>query len=269
MTAKKNGTSRVERVARLRWVPIPKMRVSPMAQRELNQARVDHLAAHFDPEQIGHPVVSDRDGHFWIIDGQHRIEALKEVGWGDQSVQCEVYDGLSETDEAELFLLRNDTLTVNAFDKFTVGVNAERAMETDINRIVLSNRLVVSRDEIPGAIRAVGTLRRVYQRGGPAILSRTLRIVRDSYGDPGMEGPVIDGLGHLCQRYNGDLNDSEAVAKLANAHGGVNGLLGKAENIRRKTGNPKAHCVAAAAVEIINAGSKGGKKLPSWWKADG
>lgn len=267
MTNKKNGTTRVERVARLRWVSIDKMRVSAMAQRELNQARVDHLAAHFDPEQIGHPVVSERDGNYWIIDGQHRIEALKQIGWGDQSVQCEVYDGLTDTDEAELFLVRNDTLTVHALDKFKVGVNADRAVETDINRIVLSNNLVVSRDKIPGAIAAVGTLQRVYKRGGGPILSRTLRIVRDAYGDPGMEAAVIDGLGHLCQRYNGDLNDSEAVAKLTKAHGGVNGLLGKAENIRRKTGNPKALCVAAAAVEIINSG-KGGKKLPSWWKSD-
>jgi hypothetical protein len=47
-------------------------------------------------------------------------------------------------------------------------------------------------------------------------------------------------------------------------HGGVNGLLGRAEQIRRQTGNPKNHCVAAAAVEAINRG-RGGKKLPSWW----
>jgi hypothetical protein len=261
-----NNSTRVERVARLKWIPIEKMRVSPMAQRELNQARVDHLAANFDPEQIGHPVVSFRDGHFWIIDGQHRVETMKAVGWGDQSVQCEVYEGLSETDEAELFLLRNDTLTVNAFDKFTVGVNAGRDTESDINRIVLANGLVVSRDRIPGAIAAVGTLRRVYRRSDGAILARALRIIRDAYGDPGLEAPVIDGIGHLCQRYNGDLKDDDAIARLAKAHGGVNGLLGKAEQIRRQTGNAKAHCVAAAAVEIINGG-RGGKKLPSWWKA--
>lgn len=55
--------------------------------------------------------------------------------------------------------------------------------------------------------------------------------------------------------------------KLAKAHGGVAGLTNKAEVLRRSTGNQKAHCVAAAAVEIINAG-RGGHKLPAWWKAD-
>jgi hypothetical protein len=57
-----------------------------------------------------------------------------------------------------------------------------------------------------------------------------------------------------------------AVGKLAGVHGGVNGLLGNAEKVRRETGNQKAHCVAAAAVDIINRG-KGSKRLPSWWKS--
>jgi len=57
------------------------------------------------------------------------------------------------------------------------------------------------------------------------------------------------------------------VAKLSKANGGVNGLLNKAEVLRRSTGNQKGQCVAAAAVEVINKG-RGGKKLPSWWKAD-
>lgn len=257
---------RVEREARLRWVPIDKMKVSPLAQRELRQARVDKIAANFDLEQVGTPTVNERGGHFFVIDGQHRIEALREMGWGDQQIQCWTYAGLSEEEEAEKFLKLNDTLAVDAFSKFRVGVQAGRFEETDIDRIVRAGGLRVSQDMSQGAIRAVGTLRRVYTRGGPATLARTLRICRDAYGDRGLDAAVLDGIGLLCDRYNGDLNDDVAVEKLSRVHGGVNGLLGKAENLRRQTGNPRNHCVAAAAVEFINAG-KGGKKLPSWWKS--
>lgn len=264
--SKSNG--KVEREARLRWVPIEKMRVSPVAQRELKPHRVDHLAASFDLEMLGTPILSERDGLFYIIDGQHRIEALKEIGYGDQQVQCWVYTGLTEQDEADRFDLYNDTLTVSAFDKFRVRVTAGRDDETEIDRIVRANGLVVSKDKVPGAIGAVGTLGRVYRRSNGTTLARTLRIIRDAYGDSGMEAVVIDGMGLLCQRYNGDLKDEEAVAKLAKAHGGVSGLIGKAEVLRRQTGNQKNHCIAAAAVEILNSG-RGGKKLPSWWKADG
>lgn len=255
---------RVERTARLRWVPIAQMKTSPLAQRELNAARVDRLAADFDPEQIGVPTVSARDGWFFIIDGQHRIEALKAIGWGDQSVQCWTYEGMNEAEEAEMFLRLNDVLTVAGFAKYRVSLTAGREIECDIDRIVRAQQLVVSRDAIPGAIQAVGTLRRVYTRSNPKTLARTLRLIRDSYGDSGFEAPVIDGLALLCQRYNGQLNDQDAIERLGKVHGGVKGLLGAAEKIRRSTGNAKAHCVAAAAVEIINRG-RGGKKLPSWW----
>lgn len=258
---------RVNRAARLRWVPLPNMKVSPMGQRELNPARVDRMAANFDPEQVGVPVLSERSGSFYIIDGQHRVEMLRQVGWGDQSIQCWVYDNLTEQEEAEMFLKLNDVLTVDAYWKFRIGVEAGREVECDIDRVVRAQGLVVSRDEIPGRIRCVGTLTKVYDRSDAKTLGRTLRLARDAYGDAGMEASVIDGLGLLCQRYNGDLDDEAAKKRLAAANGGVSGLLNKANQYRLQTGNYKAHCVAAAAVDIINAGQGRGKKLPSWWKS--
>ena len=266
--ATNSNSEKVIRTARLRWVRIALMKVNPLAQRDLNPNRVEHMAADFDLEQIGVPTVNERDGHFYVIDGQHRIEALRVMGWGDQQIQCWTYLGLTEAEEAEMFLKLNDVLTVDAMAKFRTGVMAGREVECDIDRIVRAQNCVVSRDRVPGGIRAVGTLRKVYTRSGPEALGRSLRIVRDAYGDAGMEALVIDGIGLVCQRYNGQLNDTEAVEKLAAAAGGVNGLLGKAENLRRATGNQKAHCVAAAVVEIVNRRKRGSAALPSWWKDD-
>lgn len=260
-------TKRAQRAARLRWVPIAEMKVNPLAQRELNPARVDRLANDFDLEQMGFPTVSMRNGSYYVIDGQHRIEALREIGFGDESIQCQTYEGLSEQEEADMFLKLNDYLAIPAIPKYRAALTAGRSVECDIDRVVRSLGLIVSKDQLPGAIQAVGTLRRVYTRSGPAVLSRTLHLIRDAYGDSGLDAPVIDGIGMLCQRYNGELDEAAALDRLSRAHGGVNGLLGKAEKLRRETGGHKAHCVAAAAVEIINTG-RGGKKLPSWWKAD-
>lgn len=263
---KASTATRVERDARLKWVPIPQMKINPLAQRDLNQARVDHMAANFDPEMIGTPTVNLRDSHYYVIDGQHRIEMLRQIGWGDQNVQCWTYEGLTETDEAERFLKLSDTLTIDAFAKFRVGIIAGREVECDIDRIVRSQNLVVSRDSsLDGSVSAVGTLRRIYGRAGGKVLGRSLRIIRDAYGDAGLTAEVIDGIGLLCQRYNGQLDDEVAVDKLAGVNGGVNGLMNQAEVLRRKTGNQKGHCVAAAAVEFINRG-RGGKKLDDWWK---
>lgn len=262
----RNEEGRRTRASHLRWIPVAEMKVNPRAQRDFKEAQAEKYAADFDLEALGFPVVNLRDGSFYIVDGQHRVAALKMIGWGDQKIQCECYEGLTEAEEAELFLRRDERRAVSRFERFGIALTAERADQSDIDRIVRSNNLCISREKVPGAIGAIATLERVYRRGGPAVLGRTLRIIRDSFGDSGFETNVIDGIGLLCQRYNGQLDDKTAVDKLGKVSGGVNGLLGLAENTRRQTGNSKSHCVAATAVELINRGSARTQKLPSWWK---
>ena len=270
-TSDENGVlaGRMERAARLRWVPLTRMRVNPLAQRDLRPARVARLAACFDLEQMGTPTVSYRGGWYYLIDGQHRIEALKVWlgAWEDQQIQCWCYKGLTEAAEAEVFLKLNDTLAVRCFDRFKVAIQAGRTTEADIDRIVRALGLRISSNRGNGGISATGTLGRVYARGGPKVLSRALRIIRDAYGDSGLDGPVIEGIGLLCQRYDGQLPDQLAVERLSSAHGGVSGLVSRAGHLRQQTGDAQAQCVAAAAVEAINRGT-GGKKLPSWWRAE-
>jgi hypothetical protein len=256
---------RVDRAARLGWVPLALMRVSPLAQRDLNPARVKTLVAEFDLDQIGILTVSKRDGYFWIIDGQHRKAALVEIGYGDQQVQCDVYEGLTEADEAEMFLRRNNTLTVTSYSKFKVGVRAGRPDEVAIDRTVRALGLRVSNGTAVGSISAVGTLRKVFTRDGNDVLRRALAIIRDAYGDAGLSANVIDGIGMLVHRYDGVIRDTEAVAKLRTAPGGVVGLTNRAEVVYRATGSQRPHCIAAAAVELINRG-QGGKKLAKWWQ---
>jgi hypothetical protein len=123
-------------------------------------------------------VVSHRGGWYYLIDGQHRIAALKLWlgSWEGQQVQCWCYEGLTEAQEAEVFLTLNDTLAVHAFARFKVSVQVGRGTEGDIDRIVRALGLRISQGRAGGGIAAVATLRRVYDRGGAAVLARALRI---------------------------------------------------------------------------------------------
>lgn len=262
MTTKTKTTpERIERTGHLRWITVSDLTVNPRAQRDLRPGWAAQIATAFDPDRFQPPLVSYRDGEYHIIDGQHRIEALRIMGWETQQVQCWVYENKSEAEEADLFLWHNNRKAVNAFDKFQIGVVAERADEQDINRIVLAHGLKVSQSD--NGIRAVGALRKVYAHG-PKVLARTLRIVRDSYGDDGLDGHVIEGIGLLCARYNGELDEGAAVSRLSTARGGIGALNSRAYMYKKTLGKPLSQCVAASAVELINAG-RGGKKLPGWW----
>lgn len=260
--------NRRERDARLKWIPISEMRVNEHAQRELNNSRVDRILANLELEQIGNPTVNFRGGAYYIIDGQHRIQALREFGLGDELLQCWTYEDLTEEEEAEAFLKLNDTLAVDAMSKFKVGVQAGRAEESDINRIVLAQGLKITREKVDGGIAAVGTVTRVYRRFGGATLGRSLRIIRDGFGDAGLEAPVIDGMGRVAARYNGQLDDQHLVVKLGGMRGGVNGLLNLSEQTRRAMGIQKGDAVAANIVDTYNRGKRGKGRLPSWLKSD-
>ena len=266
-----NSTDRLtdEATTTLEWVRLGDMRIPTHAQRDLKQHFVDTLEP-CDPDLFGIPVVSERGGVFHLLDGQQRCAAARKwlgAGWEEQRVQCRVYHGLSDPQEAKKFLELQIHLNVSAFDKFDKALNAGLEPETSINAIVVACGLHVSRGKTSGGILSVDALRRVYGSGNGTILCKTLRLITDAYGDVGLEGSIIKGLGMLCQRYNGALEFDFAVERLGRARGGVKGLLNLAAAMKDKYGCTQPVAVAGAAVEIINQG-KGGKKLAGWWKSD-
>lgn len=264
MTTNPTAKNRLEVPTTQKWVPLSLMQIRPESQRELNRSWADHIATDIDVEKIGVFVVNKIGSVYWLVDGQHRKEALVTAGWGDQQVQCQVFENLTREQEAELFLGLNDRKAIPALQSFRIAVFAGRERECAIERIVRAESCAVTADKVDGAIGAVGTLIRIFDRSGGKVLARTIRIVRDAYGTPGLEAHVLDGIALLCARYNGDLEDQVAVAKLRNVMGGVGGLMGRAYSKREQLKKPLAECVGAAAHEVINSG-RGGKKLPSWW----
>lgn len=257
------------RASKVHPVPIAKMRVPPelVTQRPFRKAHGDYLAANLDLNKLGFPIVNHRDGNFWVLDGQHRVHALRENGFANEVLDCEVYENLTDAEMADIFLGRDDRKSVDPFSKFHIACTAGRKRETDIRRTVETQGLKVSKQRGEDCVGAVGALGRVYDRDGAVVLGQALRTIKHAYaGDPdAFDQHVIDGVALVFNRYNGQTNEKELAARLGDSAHGVRGLLRRAEAVRTKTGNQKSQCVAAVAVEIYNKG--GGKKLPSWWKS--
>lgn len=264
MPKQPNTDGDVQRHAEIQSVALAVMRVSPLVQRELKPYHVNHLIAQFDIEQVGVPTLNYRDGHHYVIDGQHRIEAMRGMGLGETKLDCAVFSGLTDQQEAEMFLRLNNVLAVNGFDRYRVGVQAGREEDCALSDILDELGLHVSMDRTEGSVHCIGTLRRIYQQTGGDNLSRTLRIVHTAYGDFGLASAVIDGIGILLHRYEGQLHDTDVIARFATIPGGLNALLALAEKTKQKTHCSRRFAVAAAGVEILN-GAKG-IRLGNWFR---
>ncbi|NMM98089.1 DUF6551 family protein [Bifidobacterium olomucense] len=242
------------------------------AQREATSQAVKALADRFDPDLMGTITVSHRDGTYWILDGQHRCLALKLVLGDDADewpIEADVYEGLTEEEEAEMFLSLNNTKTVSAFDKFKVSVTAGREEESDVNRIVRSHGLRVSQNGKQGSIGATSALMNVYRLGGPKLLSATLYVMSSAWESTVWDSFIIKGMALFLNRY-GDRVDKAALIKKMSALPMANKSLKIAsERIRLSSGTSKDKSCAAAITDEYNKGRRGVKSLGSWFKNTG
>lgn len=253
-----------QRAASTRWIRLGDMHVTPSAQRKYDRKRAERMADNFDLEALGYPVVNHRDGKWWIVDGQHRVGALRILGFeDDQKIECEAYFGMTEAQEADLFLRRDDRKAVHPLDKFRIAVNAGWETECAINAVVSDLGLHIGYGA--NRIQAVGTVQRLYADGGPTTLGRTLLILREAYGPPGFTAAIIAGVGLVIRRYGTLINTERVVEALQKkVTNGAAGLDQTANATRKTTGFAKDQCVAAAVVKAIN--KTRGKKLADWWK---
>lgn len=267
----KPSSKTTRRASKIHPVAISKMRIPPalVTQRQFRKAHGDELAANLDLNKLGFPIVNHRDGNYWVLDGQHRIYALKENGFEHDNLDCEVYEGLTDAEMADIFLGRDARKAVDPYSKFHIACTAGHKRETDIRRTVETQGLKVSKARGESCVGAVSALARVYDRDGVVVLGQALRTIKNAYGgDPdAFDASVIDGIALIFNRYNGQTNEKELASRLSDTPHGVRGLLRKAEAVKVRTGGQKSQCVASVAVEIYNKKVSRGAKLPSWWKS--
>lgn len=261
------GENRKVRRSHLKWVRCDDIVPSPLGQRVLVRGWAERIANDFKLEAFGFPVLNLRDGIHYVVDGQHRLEAARIFGFGNDAFQCEVYEDLTQEEEAELFLERNFNKQVATYAKFKAAVHAQRPTELAVYSTVRALGLNVSGQlsTNENTICAVASLQRIHARIGPVGLSRTLRILRDAYGRRGLDAPQMDAMSLVLHRYDGQIDDSLMIQRLSRVMGGVNGILGPSHKLREVMGQPLIQCIAATIVTAYNKEQRTGKLSP-WWR---
>ncbi len=150
-------------------------------QRPTNDRQVANIMANFDEAKLGMPIVSERDGHYYLLDGNPRVAALRKLNY--TSAKFIVLSGLTYTEEAAYFRSQNEnTRPLSKFNLFRAGLEAQDNLCVNIERIVRTHGYKVSgsaRDA--NAITAIYTLEVVATIYGFEILNDTLALIRDTW----------------------------------------------------------------------------------------
>ena len=105
-------------------------------QRILNMKNVAGIVKNFDPAKLGVLVVSHRaDGTYAVLDGQHRLTALRRLGY--DAANCIVLEGMTIRQEADYFRRQNEnkqSLRIN--DTFNASLWAEDAESLRIKELM-------------------------------------------------------------------------------------------------------------------------------------
>ncbi len=259
------------------WVNIAEIKVDPRVQRRLNAAFVDKLAQEFDPDVFGTITVNIRDdGTVSCVDGQHRVAALRQLGWDDQKVECEVHRSLDLRQEATLFWKKNgERKKVTVLELFLKRIVSQEPLATAINDIVARLGLrIYDAGDTPGAISCVAALERIYtgralrlKEFQPRALDSTLRIALGAFGKTrtAVHGDLLLGLSLVVVRYGKEIDHAKLIAKLASSDGGALGLIGKARGLRGSLGGTLYENMAEVVVELYNRGMRDHKIKP--WRS--
>lgn len=206
--------------------------VDPAVQRMPDDRRITKIADSWNDDAVGILTVSHRTGpegswrgmeEYVVIDGQTRLEALRliEGAHSDKPLRCDVYEGLTQEEEAFLFLLHNDRKAILPRDLFRLNLVAGEPWAVDIHNITYEYGWYCQGDEPTktkakqmhrfGAISAV---RKIYN-AGPNVLRRTLNIINVAWGfEPNtVTMETLLGIGTVITRFP-DVDDASLIRKL-------------------------------------------------------
>lgn len=249
----------------IRQLPVSALIVDPNVQRPLDRARSARIAEDLDLSAIGVISVSHRgNGSYHIIDGQHRVEALRLAGGENETVSCRIFEGLTLADEARLFRLLNSTVRDQALNKFKVRVVEGDPIATAINAMLAKHGWKIQPQLGDGNFGAVVAAERIYSRD-PQAFERTLVTITRAWGHDGagVDGRIFEGIGLVFARYGSAVDDSNLADRLARRAGGPGRLLGDARGFRDMYRLSVPVGVADIIVELYNARRKT-QALPPW-----
>lgn len=233
-------------------------------QRPVNPKEVDRLIREWDDRLLDPIVVSFRDGKFNVVDGQHRIVALRKMNGRDVMVACKVYSGLTYEQEADLCYKLDKAKKRLSLSQSTNALveSGTDAEAVEIRRLLEGCGYAWALGKKAGKQNEIVATRAVfnaYRFLGRSAFTRLFSIMRATWdGDTrSLTAVMISGMALFLKTYETELDNRAFIKRLS--------LVDPDEIIRRGKGDFSTGNTALRYARVILEkynGQRGAKKLP-------
>lgn len=210
----------------VRFVNLPDLNIDRSYQRDEYKKLIGKIAATFDPDALGLPLVAEReDGSLWVVDGQQRCAALRLLG--KPHLRAQVFASQGPEHEAMIFQLVNfNRKKLTAGEEFGARLTAGDAdawalkavadeygfkMNTT-GKVHLKNRHGNPTKELS----CVNTLVRMTKVRGVECVGFVLGVVRDCwFEDPqARSSHIVEALAQLWTAHGGAIDTDRLYPRL-------------------------------------------------------
>jgi len=218
VTARKPA-ERIEARQHLDWLLAAELELAPTAWgRPLRANDVRLIASTFDPDKFGAICVWRRNdlaighGRYVTIDGQHRLAAIRLMGYADQRVPSLIYDGLTMETAAELSLGLQERRNLHPLDKHRANLAAHDRRAIEIDKVLARLDLELSyhtRFTVRGRVSCVAQLYYIWDCLGATGLERVLEVANRAWDgtSPAFASAVLRLIMVLVGAHDGVVDD--------------------------------------------------------------
>lgn len=216
-------------------------------QRRIRRPDVNAIKNSFDPYKLDPLKVVERNGKYYVFDGQHRLCALIELFGQDVIVPIVVYKNLPYEKEAELFMTQDEDRR-----KLTVEERLKARYESG-KKDVIEFRDVMEQfgfecdfkksGGVSGTSNKIGAYgylwKHIYLKKGVERLRKVLDIATKAYGSytEATLSELLKGLNCFLDYYDGDYDKQRLISVLKRTSPSVIKNAGKTDGTR--TGDAK------------------------------
>jgi hypothetical protein len=224
-------------------------------QRSVNENKVRLIMNNFNEHAIGVVTLSMREnGDLYIIDGSHRIEALKRLGLGGSDLNAIVFFDLSLEEESELFILMNENRTKpKRADIHKASALSNIGAASEINEMLASIGLHIGSKPGENTVRAITHLYKVYDKVGIETLKKVMTVLIDANGNhsSSFQAEYMTAVGMIFAKFK-NVDSTRLAVAIASAGSPTLALANAGMKASNKTPLAKVVSLAVMFVDLYN-----------------